>query len=255
MKLDKIGNLYKPNSENKLIIKKNKILSKPLSNLVNLIVDYIKLNIDDDYHSIYLRGSCLDLDLMDKRIFDIDINVICKHGNESFCNSVFLREHKDNIIKQMHEIYKFSIYPDIHFFSKFSWIKRPIHRLYSIKIDGEEDLSISSLDMNELFLYLKKILNNEYYSYMDKIEIKKKSRFVIKQFYRIFGGLELLNNGMFSRSIYYCHTALVKKYPQHSDLLEEMVDLFLNHEDIDNLIKYRETITSIYKNTKLMLQL
>ena len=47
----------------------------------------------------------------------------------------------------------------------------------------------------------------------------------------------------------------MKKYPQHSDLLEEMVDLFLNYEDIDNLIKYRETITSIYKNTKLMLQL
>ena len=255
MKLEKIGKVYKPNSENKLIIKKNKILSKPLTNLVNLIVDYIKLNIDDDYHSIYLRGSCLDLDLMDKHIFDIDINVICKHGNESFCNSVFLGEHKDNIIKQIYQIYKFSIYPDIHFFSKFSWIKKPIHRFYSIKIDGEEDLSISSLGMDELFSYFKKILNNEYYSYINKIENRKKSRFVIKQFYRTLGGLELLNNGMFSRSIYYCHTALVKKYPQHSHLLEEMVDLFLNYEHIDNLFNYEETITSIYEDTKKMLQL
>ena len=155
MKLDKIGKVYKPNSENKLIIKKNKILSKSLSNLVNLIVDYIKLNIDDDYHSIYLRGSCLDLDIMDKRIFDIDINVVCKHENESFCNSEFRKGHKDNLIKKMYELCKFSIYPDVIFFSKSSWIRRPIHRFDSIKIDGEEDLSITSLDINELFLYLK----------------------------------------------------------------------------------------------------
>ena len=247
MKLDKIGKLYKANSENKLINNKDEDNSQLLTNLVNVVLDYLKLHLNFDYHSLYLRGSCLELDVTDKRIFDMDISVV--HQNKFFNDSEILEEHMVNMIEKMNELYKFSLYPDIKIFSKPLWLNRPIDRFCSKKVEGSEDLSITSLDIDEALLYYKKIINEVYIEYISRIRYRgnrENIRMIIKMFYRTCGGLELLKNKMFSRSIYYCHTALVEKYPHHSHLLQELVHLFVNSEDCDNLDKYEETITSIY---------
>ena len=246
MKLNKIGKLYKVNSENKFINNKDKDLSELLINLTNVCLEYIKLCMNNDYLSVYLRGSCLELDVNDKSIFDLDIIVVGEDSQKDF--DVMNDQYREKIINKMNKLYGFSIYPDVVYYSKPLWFDHPIHRFLSKKIDGSEDLSITSLDINKVLLFYKKNIGSEYITFLNMIKNKENPQKIIKGFYRSFGGLELLKNGMFSKSIYYCYNALMKKYTQHSDSLQELLYLFLNPEECDNLDKFEETIISIARN-------
>ena len=257
MKLNKLGKLYKVNSENKFINDKdkNKDFSKLLTNLIDICLEYIQYDIssNDLYqsrnidYSVYIRGSCLELDVNDKNILDLDIIVVIEGSQEML---LFYQYQKEKIINKMNKLYGFSIPPDITYFSKSLWLDSPIMRFLSKKIKGREDLSTTSLGINEALLQQQKCLKPNYNLILDNI--KKANTYniqwIIKLFYRSFGGLELLKNGMFSRSIYYCHNALMEKYTQHSDSLQKLLYLFLNPEECDNLDKFEETIISIARD-------
>ena len=258
MKLNKLGKLYKVNSENKFINDKdkNKDFSELLTNLIDICLEYIPYDItsNDFYwsrnidYSVYLRGSCLELDLNDKSIFDLDIIVVFEDSQKVSYPISF--NYKEKIINKMNKLYGFFLYPDITYYSKSLWLGSPVMRFLSKKIKGREDLSTTSLDINEALLQQQKNLKSNYTLILD--DIKNVNNYniqrIIKRFYRSFGGLELLKNGMFSRSIYYCHNALMKKYPQHLDSLEEILYLFLNPEEIGNFNfnKFEEFVRFIY---------
>ena len=74
MNLIEIGKVYKPNSENKFTIDKDKEFPQLLINLVNVVLNHIKSVVN--LHSIYLRGSCLELDVTDKSISDLDMSIV-----------------------------------------------------------------------------------------------------------------------------------------------------------------------------------
>ena len=262
MKLKKIGELYKTNLENKFISSKDKDISQLLINLINVSLDYVKLEINhESLHSIYLRGSCLKRDVTDKSISDLDIDVVL-HDN-SFKYYAMNDGYKEKIIDKMNKLYGFSLYPDVVYYSKSYWsshIESCIFRFQAKKIEGIEDLSITSLDIDEVILYQQKLMKRVYDQYFSRPWNRNfYSNTLIKRFYRICGGLELLKNGRFSLDIYYCYTALVEKYPQHSDLLEELVRLYftnchvfsLNPEEYDNLNKFEETMRSILETSRI----
>jgi len=253
MKLSKIGKLHQVNSENKFINNNYKDISQSLINLFNVCLHYIKLEMDvETLHSIYLRGSCLELDINDKRIFDMDINVVFE--DESTKRYIMKNGYKQKIIDKMNELYGFSIYPDIAYFSKPLWLSPyySINKFYAKKMYGSEDLSLTSLDINEVLLNYQQDIKYTYKICLSYVKQYKNysAVWIMKPFYRIFGGLELLKKGMFSRSIYYCHNALMKRYPQYSDSLEEISYLFLNPGDFDNFNfdKFEEFVRFIYSN-------
>ena len=220
-------------------------------------------NIDDylnhiksvvNLHSIYLRGSCLELDVTDKSISDLDISIVCE--GESFRYTTLDDKSKEEIIKTMNELHGFSLRPDVGFYSKSLWLYNPINRFYARRIAGNEDLSIDSLDIDEVLSFQEQIIDQQFVSCVNKIRNCKNDPMyiqnVIKQFYRTFGVLELLKNKMLSRDIYYCHTALVEKYPSYSGSLQNILDLFLNtgdykdHQISSVLDEFEETITSLH---------
>ncbi len=250
MNLIKIGKLYKPNSENKFTIDKDKEFPQPLINLVNVVLNHIKSVVN--LHSIYLRGSCLELDVTDKSISDLDMSIV--YEATPFRYNTMNDESKEEIIKKMNELYGFSLRPDVGFYSKSLWLYNPINRFYARRIAGNEDLSLTSLDINDALSFQEQIIDQQYVSCLNKIRnFKKDSRYIqniIKQFYRTYGVLELLRNKMLSRDIYYCHTALMEKYPQHSDSLKKTVHLFLNPEECNDLNELEKLIISINGLTK-----
>ena len=246
MNLIEIGKVYKSNSDNKFTIDKDKEFPQPLINLVNVVLNHIKSVVN--LHSIYLRGSCLELDVTDKSISDLDMSIV--YEATPFRYNTMNDESKEEIIKKMNELYGFSLRPDVGFYSKPLWLYNPINRFYARRIAGNEDLSLTSLDVDEALSFQNQIIEQQYVSCLNKIRnFKKDSRYIqniIKQFYRTFGVLELLRNKMLSRDIYYCHNALIERYPEHSNSLENIVHLFLNPEECENLDELEETLTLIY---------
>ena len=250
MNLIEIGKVYKPNSENKFTIDKDKEFPQPLINLVNVVLNHIKSVVN--LHSIYLRGSCLELDVTDKSISDLDMSIV--YEATPFRYNTMNDESKEEIIKKMNELHGFSLRPDVGFYSKPLWLYNPINRFYARRIAGNEDLSLTSLDVDEALSFQEKIIDQQYVSCLNKVKnFKKDSRYIqniIKQFYRTYGVLELLRNKILSRDIYYCHTALMEKYPQHSDSLEKTVQLFLNPEESNDINEFEELVISINGLTK-----
>ena len=252
MNLSEIGKVYKLNSENKFIIDKDKEFPQPLINLVNVVLNYIQSV--TNLHSIYLRGSCLELDVTDESVSDLDISIV--YEAKAFRYNTMNDESKEEIIKTMNELYGFSLRPDVGFYSKPLWLYNPINRFYARRIAGNEDLSIQSLDIDEVLLFQEEIMDQQFVSCVNKIRnCKNESMYIqntIKQFYRTFGVLELLKNKMLSRDIYYCHTALIEKYPNYSESLQNILDLFLNTEEYTEtqissvLDEFEETITSLH---------
>ena len=250
MNLIEIGKVYKHNSENKFTIDKDKEFPQLLINLVNVVLNHIKSVVN--LHSIYLRGSCLELDVTDKSISDLDMSIV--YEATPFRYNTMNDESKEEIIKKMNELHGFSLRPDVGFYSKPLWLYNPINRFYARRIAGNEDLSLTSLDVDEALSFQEKIIDQQYVSCLNKVKnFKKDSRYIqniIKQFYRTYGVLELLRNKILSRDIYYCHTALMEKYPQHSDSLEKTVHLFLNPEECNDLNEFEELVISINGLTK-----
>tara|TARA_Y100001963_G_scaffold115642_1_gene160543 strand:- start:799 stop:1581 length:783 start_codon:yes stop_codon:yes gene_type:complete len=252
MNLSEIGKVYKLNSENKFIIDKDKEFPQPLINLVNVVLKYIKSIVN--LHSIYLRGSCLELDVTDKSISDLDISIV--YESDAFRYNTMNNESKETIIETMNELYGFSLRPDVGFYSKPLWLYNPINRFYARRIAGNEDLSITSLDIDEALSFQKGVEDQQFVSCVNKIRnCRNDSMYIkniIKQFYRTFGMIVLLNKKMLSRDIYYCHTALVENYPEKSQSLEKILHLFLNTEDytyskiLSILDEFEETTTYLH---------
>ena len=251
-KLFKTGNLYEANSENKFTNNKKVNFSPLLINLLDLCIDHVKSTINTKYlHSIYLRGSCLDEDIKSKNIFDLDINVVFK--DDCYRHELLNEENKQQIKNKMQKLYNFSIHPDIAYFSIPLWVVDQncyINRFYAKKIYGEEDLSLTEIDLQKLLIFYKTILDYDFNYFMEVNLIKDKNdtQRIIKRFYRSFGIMELLNNKLYSRDIYYCHNALIENYPKHATSLNEILDIFLNPKECNNLEKYKKTMESIYLN-------
>tara|TARA_S200000501_G_scaffold237444_1_gene222567 strand:- start:5100 stop:5885 length:786 start_codon:yes stop_codon:yes gene_type:complete len=249
-KLFKTGKLYIGNLENKFTNNKIVNFSPLLINLLDLCIDYVKSNINTEYlHSIYVRGSCLDGNIKNKNIFDLDINVVFK--DDTYRHELLNQEHKEKIRKKMQKLYNFSIHPDIAYFSIPLWVTDQncyINRFFAKKIYGEEDLSLTEIDLNKLLEFYRVIFDYDFNYFMEVNLIKDKNDTlrIIKRFYRSFGIIELLNNKMYSRDIYYCHNILIKNYPKHENALNEIINIFLNPKDCNNLEKYKSTINTLY---------
>ena len=88
MKLKSLGKVFELDPENNFVYEKNKNLSRVLVDFINIILDCFTANYNIDVHSIYLRGSCLDRDVVDKDTFDIDLNIIFQKALKVFISNL-----------------------------------------------------------------------------------------------------------------------------------------------------------------------
>ena len=235
MKLKSLGKVFELDPEKNFVYEKNKNLSRVLVDFINIILDCFTANYNIDVHSIYLRGSCLDRDVVDKDTLDIDLNII--HEDESVNSKMWLREdYHPQIMKRMEELHGFSVFPDIDIKHKKEFLSTIDIRFYSMKIWGEEDLSLTKVSYNEIIADLNDSYDSQFKYLILKLNREKEDynyksiRACIKVFYRNFGARVLVENGKLSRSVYQCHKALIEKYPRYSKGLNNILDLFLNVE-------------------------
>lgn len=258
MKLKSLGKVFELDPENNFVYEKNKNLSKVLVDFINIILDCFSANYNIDVHSIYLRGSCLDRDVVDKDTFDIDLNII--HEDESVKSIMWLHsDYHPQIMQKMEELYGFSVLPDVDIKHKNVFLGEMDIRFYSVKIWGEEDFSLPLISYNKLKEYFDNLHNYKFNYCLSKVKQTKKNldpiyvRVAVKVFYRNFGLKTLLENGKLSRSIYQCHNALIEKYPKYSKELSNILDLFLNvenysrHQIIDVLDEMQVVIKCLYQ--------
>ena len=238
MKLKNLGKTYTLDSENNFILDKDIDLSQEVINFVDIILDYFRKNINIEIHSAYLRGSCLERNVIDKNTMDIDMVIV--YENESFKSHSFLtQECIDEIMKIMKSSYGFSIYPDIGIdHLDFFLDKSQSHlRFLCKKVYGEKDLSILKKSKSEMISWI----DEKYDYWVDKgifnIRQDKKNidcdviRSHIKCFFRNLSVRFMIENGKFSRGVYECYKVMVEQYPNYSDDLNDIMNLFLNIEE------------------------
>lgn len=257
MKLKSLGKVFELDPENNFVYEKNKNLSRVLVDFINIILDCFAANYNIDVHSIYLRGSCLDRDVIDKDTFDIDLNIV--HEDESIKPSTCLHnDYHPQIMQKMEELHGFSVFPDVDIRHKNVFLRKKDIRFYSMKIWGKEDLSISTISYSKIVKYFADLYDNECNHSISQVKRAKEKlypisvRIAAKVFYRNFGLKILLENGKWSRSVYQCHNALIEKYPKYSKELDNILDLFLNVESyskkqiIDVLDEMQAVIKCLY---------
>ena len=83
MKLKNLGKTYTLDSENNFSLDKDIDLSQEVINFVDIIIDYFRKNVNIDIHSAYLRGSCLERNVIDKNTMDIDMVIVFMKMNLS----------------------------------------------------------------------------------------------------------------------------------------------------------------------------
>lgn len=257
MKLKSLGKVFELDSENNFVYEKNKKLSRVLIDFINITLDCFTANYNIDVHSIYLRGSCLDRDIIDKDTFDIDLNII--HEDESVNPKMWLHSnYHPQIMQKMEELHGFSVLPDVDIKHKNVFLREMNIRFYSMKIWGEKDLSLSLISYDKLKEDFDNLYNRQFNYCLSKVKQAKKNfnpiyvRVAAKVFYRNFGLKILLENGKLSRSVYQCHNALIEKYPRYSEAFNNILDLFLNVENysrqqiVDALDEMQEVIKCLY---------
>jgi len=257
MKLKSLGKVFTLDSKNNFVYEKNKKLSRVLIDFINISLDCFAANYNIDVHSIYLRGSCLDRDIVDKDTVDIDLIIV--HEDKSVQSNIWLnKQFHSEIIFKMEELHGFSVLPDIDIQYKEIFLSRMDIRFYSMKIWGKEDLSLSTISHDTITKYLNKLYDGEFNYCISKVKQAKKELYSItvmvsiKVFYRTFGLKVLVDNGILTRSVYHCHNALLKKYPKYSKELNNILDLFLNVESyskqqmIDGLDQMQTVIECLY---------
>jgi len=257
MKLKSLGKVFELDPENNFVYQKNKKLSRVLIDFINITLNCFAQNYNIDVHSIYLRGSCLDRDVVDKDTVDIDLIIV--HEDKSVQSTIWLDEKfHPEIIKKMEELHGFSVLPDIDIQYKEIFLSRMDIRFYSMKIWGRDDLSISTIRRDIITEHLDKLHDNKFNYCILKIKQAKKDfclmtvRVSIKFFYRTFGLKVLVDSGVLTRSVYHCHNALIEKYPRYSNELNNILDLFLNVESyskqqiIDSLDQMQAVIKCLY---------
>ena len=258
MKLKSLGKVFELDPENNFVYEKNKKLSRVLVDFINITLDCFTVNYNiNNIHSIYLRGSCLDRDVIDKDIFDIDLNII--HQDETVEPDTWLStNYHPRIMQKMEELHGFSILPDVDIRHKDIFLRKMDVRFYSMKIWGEEDLSLSKINYHEVIKDFNNSYENIINTCIDRVKYAKEEldpisvRISAKVFYRNFGLKVLLEKGKMSRSVYQCHNALIEKYSRYSKELNNILDLFLNvesysrHQIIDVLDEMEEVIKCLY---------
>ena len=257
MKLKSLGKVFEIKKKKNFVYEKNKNLSRVLVDFINIILDCFTANYNIDVHSIYLRGSCLDRDVIDKDTFDIDLNIV--HEDESIKPNTWLHnDYHPQIMQKMEELHGFSVLTDVDIRHKNIFLRKKDIRFYSMKIWGKEDLSISTISHNKIVKYFADLYDNECNHSISQVKIAKEKlnpisvRMAAKVFYRNFGLKTLLENGKLSRSVYHCHNALIEKYPRYSKELGNILDLFLNVESysskqiVDALDEMEEVIKCLY---------
>ena len=267
MKFQKCGQLYKFNSDN---IITNKIEAIEIVEETKSIVDFIVSSTIDVFdcepNSVYLRGSCIDRKIENDTTIDIDVvfvfddktfyNKVYNLGQEiSFCtfpyveNKMFMTDTQKEIEKNILEKFKKNVEIDVELSCEEFFQQDYQKRFLSKQVYGKgKNLSLSKLSRETFYqslkgdvlpnrkkYCLKKLyeLKNQFYlnvDFFDGTEIRV-LKSLIKLFYRQYS-LDLhLNENSFSKDVYYCHNILIKNYPQLSNYIEKVLDLFLN---IDN---------------------
>jgi len=257
MKLKSLGKVFELDPENNFVYEKNKKLSRILVDFINIVLDCFAQNYNIDAHSIYLRGSCLDRDVVDKDTVDIDLIIV--HEDKSVQSTIWLdKKFHPEIMKKMEELHGFSVLPDIDIEYKEIFLSRMDIRFYSMKIWGRDDLSTSTISRDVIIDHLDKLYDDKVKYCISKVKQAKKDLYLmtvrvsIKVFYRTFGFKVLVDGGVLTRSVYHCHNALMEKYPGYSEELNNILDLFLNVESyskqqiIDVLDQMQAVIKCLY---------
>ena len=236
MKLKKLGKTYYADSENNFSINKDVILSDEVLNYINIILDYFRKNGDVDIHSAYLRGSCLERNVIDIDTMDIDLVIV--HENDLFKPfGYFSEECITDIIETMKSSYGFSVHPDVRIDHIDYFLEQNHLRFLSKKIYGEEDLSISKASKNDMITHFNENYDLFIRSCVKKVRKNKKLidygsiRSTIRYFFRAIITRSMVENGEFSRSLFKCYEESLKKYPYHSEEFDDILDLFLNMEE------------------------
>ena len=275
MKFQKCGQLYKFNSDN---IITNKIETIEIVEETKSIVDFIVSSTIDVFdcepNSVYLRGSCIDRKIENDTTIDIDVvfvfddktfyNKVYNLGQEiSFCtfpymeNKMFMSDTQKEIEKNILEKFKKNVEIDIELSCEEFFQQDYKKRFLSKQVYGTgKNLSLSKLSRETFYQSLKSDIlpNRRKYCLKKLYELKKsilsEGHFLmglIKLFYREYS-LDLhLNENCFSKDVYYCHNILIKNYPQLSNYIEKVLDLFLNvdnysHNDIRLILTELEYI-------------
>ena len=236
MKLKNLGKTYTLDSENNFSLEKDIKLSQEVINFVDIILDYFRKNINIEIHSAYLRGSCLERNIIDNDTMDIDMIIV--HENDSFQPYGFLdKECTDEIIKIMKSSYGFSVYPDVRIDHIDHFLNSPQIRFLCKTVYGEKDLSLLKRSKSEIINWIDEHYNAWIHRIVRQIKEDKETlnhdeiRSDIKLFFRDLSMKFMIENGEFSKSLTKCHRVMIENYPYYSDDLDDVMDLFLNIEE------------------------
>ena len=236
MKLKNLGKIYTLDSENNFSLEKDIKLSQEVINFTNIILEYFSKNIDIDIHSAYLRGSCLERNVIDQNTMDIDMIIV--HENESYKPYGFLcKESDDQIMEMMKSSYGFSLYPDVRIDHIDHFLKSTQLRFLCKKIYGEKDLSIPKRSKSEMINWADD--NHDFWVNRNIWDIRRDKetlnyeiiRTHIKFFFRSNSARFMIENGEFSKSLSKCYKVMMEQYPNYSDDLNDIMNLFLNIEE------------------------
>ena len=232
MKLKNLGKVYTLDSDNNFDLQKDITLSEDVMVFVNIILNYFLEVVCIDIHSAYLRGSCLERNVVDSDTMDIDMIIVCENDlpHKSF-------EYKNEIIKIMKSSCEFSVDPDVRIVPIDDFLKSPQARFLSKKVYGKKDLSLSKRSKSEMIDWIDKNYDGWISRVIQDIREDKKTlnhdliRSDIKLFFRDFSIKLMIENDEFSTSLNKCHRVMVENYPYYSDDLNDILNLFLNIEE------------------------
>jgi len=287
MELKKLGKIYKLNSNDEINNIKDTETEVESSGILSHIINSVFCILNCQPRSVYLRGSLIDKSLSDNTVEDLDLVFVYDNTDyfdffgtrkyESMMyvdysydeNKIVFPDVRRTIQDEIYEMIGLHIDLDISIKSEKLFTEVTyINKFQSKKIYGEgQDLSVSNLSKDILLLKeeqtllrrkklcLKKISKSKKFLYKEMTyegNIRERMiKSVLKVFFREYSFDILLRKNSFSRDIYYCYTSIVGEYPDHSNHLEELLDLFLNtksytdREVIDLLNKLEYLINEI----------
>lgn len=259
MKLKNLGKVYTLDSDNNFDLQKDITLSEDVMGFVNIILDYFREVVCIDIHSAYLRGSCLERNVVDDDTLDIDVTIVYENDLSQSFTKIFTKECSNKIIKIMKSSYGFSVYPDVKIIHMDDFLKLSHVRFLSKKIYGKKDLSLSKRSKSEMIDWI----DERYDEWISRViqYIREDKRILnhddirsdIKLFFRNFSIKLMVENGEFSMNLNKCHKVMVENYPYYSDDLDDILNLFLNIEeyskekiitDLNKIILFARSIQS-----------
>lgn len=271
MNLKNLGKVYTVDSENNFDLQKDKKLSEDVVNFVNIILDYFCKVVCIEIHSAYLRGSCLEENVINRNILDIDMIIVCE--NEFSRSKGYLTaECISGIMEIMKSTCGFAVYPDIEVHSIDYFLSQTQIRFICKKVYGEEDLSISKMSQSEMLdwvninhdrwidkckEHVKKVF--DLYTYKSKYRFNHVTlRSAIKYFFRNLSIKLFLEKGQYTRSLYNCYNMMREYHPNHRNDLDDIINLFLHSEEyskgkiLEDLNKILSFLESVHQKNHII---